>query len=159
MSDAAVEEKKEVVVSDDVKKVLDSINALSGADKAVVILEMVKSMSGLELVDASKLMEEQLDITAAGGGGGMMMMAPAGGDAGGAPAVEEKTDFDVHLTSYGDKKIAVIKAVRTLTGKGLKEAKEIVDGVPAVLAEGLPQEEADKYKAEIEGAGGSVELK
>lgn len=90
--------------------------------------------------------------------GGAVMMAPGGGG-GGEEAAEEKTEFDVVLTGFGDKKIAVIKVVRAATGLGLKEAKELVEGVPKPVKEGISQEDADKLKAEIEEAGGSCEIK
>ncbi len=90
-------------------------------------------------------------------GGGAIMMAPGAGDAG--PAVEEKTEFDVVLTGFGDKKLNVVKVVKNLTGASLMDAKKMVEGVPATLKEGLSKEEADKVKAEVEEAGGSVELK
>lgn len=113
---------------------------------------------GLSLLQAKKLadyMENVHGIKPAGGG--VMMAAPAAGDAG--PAPEEKTDFDVVLTGFGDNKIPVIKVVRAVTGLGLKEAKDLVESVPKPLKEGLPKEEADKLKAEIEAAGGTCELK
>lgn len=90
--------------------------------------------------------------------GGAVMVGPGpGGDDGGA--AEEKTEFDVVLTGFGDKKIAVIKVVRAATGLGLKEAKELVEGVPKPVKEGISQEDADKLKAEIEEAGGACEIK
>jgi large subunit ribosomal protein L7/L12 len=90
-------------------------------------------------------------------GGGMMMMAPAEG--GGAAAVEEKTEFDVVLTGFGDNKIAVIKVVRAETGLGLKEAKDLVEGVPKPLKQGISKEDAEKVKKAVEEAGGTVEIK
>ena len=90
-------------------------------------------------------------------GGGVMMAGPAGAEAA-APA-EEKTEFDVVLTGFGDNKIAVIKVVRAATGLGLKEAKEVVEGAPKAVKEGVSKEDADKLKVEIEGAGGTVEIK
>jgi large subunit ribosomal protein L7/L12 len=113
---------------------------------------------GLSLLQAKKLadyMENVHGIKPAGGG--VMMAAPAAAEAG--PAAEEKTDFDVVLTGFGDNKIPVIKVVRAVTGLGLKEAKDLVESVPKPLKEGLPKEEADKLKAEIEAAGGTCELK
>jgi len=92
--------------------------------------------------------------------GGAVMMAPGGGGgAGGEEAAEEKTEFDVVLTGFGDKKIAVIKVVRAATGLGLKEAKELVEGVPKPIKEGVSEEDANKLKAEIEEAGGACEIK
>ncbi|MEM8666431.1 MAG: 50S ribosomal protein L7/L12 [Planctomycetota bacterium] len=90
-------------------------------------------------------------------GGGAVVMAPAG-DGGGA-AEEEKTEFDVVLTGFGDKKLNVVKVVKNLTGASLMEAKKMVEGVPATLKEAVSKEEAEKVKGEIEEAGGSVELK
>ena len=98
MSDTAVAEKQDVVVSGDVKKVHQSALALSSEDKGQLFVELLKSMTGLELVEASKMIEDQLDVTASGGG--MMMAAPVAADA--AAAEPEQTEFDVHLTSYGD---------------------------------------------------------
>jgi len=89
----------------------------------------------------------------------MAAMPAAGGAGGGAEAAEEKDEFDVVLTAAGDKKIQVIKVVRAVTGLGLKEAKDLVDGAPAAVKEGVNQEEADQIKAQLEEAGGSVELK
>ncbi len=158
MSEAAVEEKVEVVVSDSVKGLLDSAGSLSSEDKGVLILELVKGMTALELVDTGKLMEDVFGVSAAMPMGGMMMAAPAGGE-GGGEAVAEKTDFDVHLSSFGDKKIQVIKTVRSMTGLGLKEAKALVDSAPSTVKEGVPKDEAEKMKAELEAAGATVELK
>jgi large subunit ribosomal protein L7/L12 len=90
-------------------------------------------------------------------GGGAIMMAPAAEE--GAAAAAEKTEFDVVLTGFGDKKLNVVKVVKNLTGASLMEAKKMVEGVPATLKEGIAKEEAEKIKAEIEEAGGSVELK
>jgi large subunit ribosomal protein L7/L12 len=91
-------------------------------------------------------------------GGGVMMAMPSGGEGGGAAAVEKDT-FDVVLTGFGDKKIGVIKVVRAATGLGLKEAKDLVEGVPKPVKEGISKEEAEKLKKELEEAGASVELK
>ena len=90
-------------------------------------------------------------------GGGVMMAAPAAGDGGGA--AEEQTAFDVVLAGAGDKKIQVIKAVRGITGLGLKEAKDLVEGAPKAVKEGVSKDEAEKIKAELEEAGASVEIK
>ena len=91
-------------------------------------------------------------------GGGAVMMAPAGGGEAAAEA-EERTAFDVILSAIGDKKIQVIKAVRAATGLGLKEAKDLVDGAPKPVKEGIPKDEAEKLKGELEEAGASVEIK
>lgn len=92
-------------------------------------------------------------------GGGVMMAAPAGGGGAAAPAAEEKSTFDVILAGFGDKKIQVIKVVRAITGLGLKEAKDLVEGVPKPLKEGVSKEEAEKIKKEIEESGGAVTIK
>src|SRR5579863_884844 len=93
-------------------------------------------------------------------GGGMMMMAPgAGGGGGAAPAAAEKTEFDVMLEGFGDKKIGVIKVVRAATGLGLKEAKDLVEAVPSKIKEGISKEDAEKLKKELEEAGATVSIK
>lgn len=91
--------------------------------------------------------------------GGAVMMAGGGGDGGGGAAEAEKTEFDVVLTGFGDKKLDVVKVVKNITGASLMEAKKMVEGAPATLKEGAPKEEAEKIKADVEAAGGSVELK
>jgi large subunit ribosomal protein L7/L12 len=122
------------------------------------VLETLGKMTVLELVELKKAIEEEWGVTAAAP---MAVAAPgaaaAGGD-GGAPA-EEKTAFDVVITAAGDKKIQVIKVVRAVTGLGLKEAKDLVDGAPGTVKEGVNQEEADSIKAQLEEAGAGVELK
>jgi len=120
------------------------------------VLETLGKMTVLELVELKKAIEEEWGVTAAAP---MAAAAPAaaGGD-GGAPA-EEKSSFDVVITGAGDKKIQVIKVVRAVTGLGLKEAKDLVDGAPGTVKEGVNQEEADSIKAQLEEAGAGVELK
>jgi large subunit ribosomal protein L7/L12 len=116
---------------------------------------------GLTLKQAKELsdyLEEVHGIKPAAGGGAIMMAAPADG-AGGAAVKEEQTEFDVILEAFGDKKIGVIKVVRAATGLGLKEAKDLVEGVPAKIKEGLSKEDAEKLKKEIEEAGGTVSIK
>ena len=115
------------------------------------ILEAIKTMTVLELNDLVKAIEEEFGVTAAA------PVAVVGGGAAGA--AEEKTDFDVVLTSAGDQKIKVIKVVREITGLGLKEAKEAVDGAPKVIKEGATKEEADAVKAKLEEVGAKVTLK
>ena len=121
--------------------------------------EMGDKIAELTLKQAKELSDYLKDVhgiePAAGGGAVMVAAGPA--DAG--PAAEEKTEFDVVLTGFGDKKLNVVKVVKNLTGASLMEAKKMVEGVPATLKEGIAKEEADKIKAEIEEAGGSVELK
>ena len=115
------------------------------------ILDAIKEMSVLELNDLVKAIEEEFGVTAAA------PVAVVGGAAG--AAAEEKTEFDVVLTSAGDSKIKVIKVVREITGDGLKEAKEKVDGAPSTLKEGVSKEEAEQMKAKLEEVGATVELK
>ena len=133
---------------------------------SAVVDEVMDKLKGMTLLEASELVkaiEETFDVDAsAGGGGGMMMMAPgaaaAGGDAGAAE--EEKTEFDIVLESFpADKKIAVLKVVRTITGLGLKEAKEMVEAAPKSIKEGAGKEEAEDAKKQLEEAGAVVALK
>ena len=120
------------------------------------ILDAIGSMSVLELVELKKAFEEKFDVTAAAAA--PVMMAAAGGDAGGE-ATEAQTEFDVVLTGAGDKKIQVIKEVRGLTSLGLKEAKDLVEGAPTNILEGVSKEDADKAKEAVEAAGGTVDIK
>ena len=122
------------------------------------IIEAIGNMSVLDLVELKKAFEETFDVTAAAAAPVMMAAAAGGGDAGGA-ADEEKDEFDVVLTGAGDKKIQVIKEVRGLTSLGLKEAKDLVEGAPSNILEGVSKDDADKAKEAIEAAGGSVEIK
>ena len=122
------------------------------------VLETLGSMTVLELVELKKAIEEEWGVTAAAP---VAVAAPgaapaAGGD---GAAAEEQTAFDVVLTGAGDKKIQVIKVVRAITGLGLKEAKDLVDGAPGNVKEGAAKEEAESIKAQLEEAGASVELK
>jgi large subunit ribosomal protein L7/L12 len=119
------------------------------------VLETLGKMTVLELVELKNAIEEEWGVTAAAPQA-VAVAAPAGG---GDAAAEEKDSFDVVLTAAGDKKIQVIKVVRAITGLGLKEAKDVVDGAPNAVKEGLTKDEADKMKAELEEAGASVELK
>jgi large subunit ribosomal protein L7/L12 len=124
--------------------------------------ELAEKIVGLTLKQAQELVDclkENYGIEPAGGGAVMMAGPGAGAGGGEDEAAEEKTDFDVVLKSAGDKKIQVIKVVRAATGLGLKEAKELVDGAPKPVKEGLPKEEAEKLQKELEEAGGEVELK
>ncbi len=121
------------------------------------VIEFIANMSVLELSEMVKEMEEKFGVSAAAPVA--MMAAGPAGDAGGAEAAEEKNEFDVILTTSGDKKIAVIKEVRAITGLGLKEAKALVDEAPKPVKEGVPKEEAEKIKAQLEEAGAQVELK
>jgi large subunit ribosomal protein L7/L12 len=120
------------------------------------VIEFIAGMSVLELSEMIKAMEEKFGVSAAA----PVAMVAAGAleAAGGAPA-EEKTEFDVILTAHGDKKIQVIKEVRAITGLGLKDAKDLVEGVPKPVKEAISKEEAEKIKAQLEGAGAQVEIK
>ena len=119
------------------------------------ILEAISSMSVMEVVDLISAMEEKFGVSAAAA----VAAAPAaaGGDAGGA--AEEKTEFDVVMTSFGSNKVSVIKAVRGITGLGLKEAKELVEGAPSPVKEGASKDEAEDIKKQLEEAGAAVEVK
>ena len=121
------------------------------------VLETLGKMTVLELVELKKAIEEEWGVTAAAPMAAAAPAAAGGGD-GGAPA-EDKSSFDVVITSTGDKKIQVIKVVRAVTGLGLKEAKDLVDGAPGTVKEGVNQEEADSIKAQLKEAGAGVELK
>ena len=122
------------------------------------LLDAFKEMTLLELSDFVKQFEETFEVTAAAPVAVAAAPAAGGGD-GGAPVAEEQDEFDVILESAGDKKIQVIKEVRALTSLGLKEAKDLVDGAPKPVVEGVNKETAEKAKAALEGAGASVELK
>lgn len=119
------------------------------------IIGAIKELTVLELNELVKMAEEEFGVSAAAG----VMVAAAPGAGGGAEAAEEKTDFDVELTSFGAEKIKVIKVVREITGLGLKEAKDLVEGAPKILKEGVTKEEADSIKAKVEEAGAVVTLK
>ena len=136
----AVEEKKEVEVP---KKFQD-------------LVKQIEELSVLELSELVKVLEEKFGVSAAAPA--MMAMAPQAGGAG-ESAEEEKTEFDVELVAPGDAKIAAIKIVREITGKGLKEAKEIVDAAPKVVKEKVPKAEAEELKKKLEEAGATVNLK
>jgi len=119
------------------------------------ILETIANMSVMDVVELVEAMEEKFGVSAAAA---VAVAAPAaGGDAG--AAAEEKTEFDVVMSSFGDNKVAVIKAVRGITGLGLKEAKDMVEGVPATVKEGASKDEAEEVKKALEEAGAQVELK
>ena len=121
------------------------------------LIEAFKELSLIELSEFVKTFEETFDVTAAAPAA--VAAAPAAGGDGGADAAEEQTEFDVILESAGDKKIQVIKEVRGLTSLGLKEAKDLVDGAPKPVLEKVNKETAEKAKAQLEGAGATVELK
>lgn len=119
------------------------------------ILDAIGNMTVLEVVDLIKAMEEKFGVTAAAA----VVAGPAAGPAAEAAPVEEQTEFNVVLTSFGANKVAVIKAVRALTGLGLKEAKDAVEGVPTTLKEAISKAEAEAAKKELEEAGATVEIK
>lgn len=124
------------------------------------ILEQLKSLTLLEAAELVKGIEEAFGVTAAAPAGGMMMMAPGAGAAAPVEEVEEQTEFDVILDEVpADKKIAVLKVVRGLTGLGLKEAKDLVESTPKPVKEGIAKEAAEAAKKEIEEAGGKVTVK
>lgn len=122
--------------------------------------ELGDQILGLTLLEAKRVVDylKSQGIEPAGGGA-VMMMAGGGGGGGAAEAAPEKTEFDVVLTGFGENKIGVIKVVRAVTGLGLKEAKDLVEGVPKALKEGLSKEDAEKLKAEIAAAGGTCDIK
>ncbi|MEC4747077.1 50S ribosomal protein L7/L12 [Methylomicrobium sp. Wu6] len=115
------------------------------------ILEAVANMTVMEIVDLISAMEEKFGVTAA-----VAVAAPAAGP---AAVVEEQTEFDVILTGFGENKVGVIKAVRTITGLGLKEAKDAVEGVPTTLKEGVSKAEAEEFKKQLLEAGATVDIK
>jgi len=122
--------------------------------------KIADDLSGLTVLEASeltKILEEKWGVSAAAPAA--VAAAPAGQPAGEAGASEEKTEFEIHLATAGDKKINVIKEVRTITGLGLKEAKDLVEGAPSKLKDGVGKEDAEKFKKQLEEAGATVELK
>jgi large subunit ribosomal protein L7/L12 len=124
------------------------------------ILEQLKSLTLLEAAELVKQIEDAFGVTAAAPAGGMMMMAPGAGAAAPVEEVEEKTEFDVILEDVpADKKIAVLKVVRTLTGLGLKEAKDLVEATPKPVKEAIAKEAAEDAKKQLEEAGGKVSVK
>jgi large subunit ribosomal protein L7/L12 len=127
--------------------------AASATDK---VFDELGKMSVLELVELKKKIEDEWGITAAAP---VAIAAPGGGGAGDGAAEEEQTAFDVVLTAAGGQKIQVIKVVRAITGLGLKEAKDVVDSAPKPVKEGIPREEADSIKGQLEEAGATVEVK
>jgi large subunit ribosomal protein L7/L12 len=126
--------------------------AASATDK---VFDELGKMTVLELVELKNKIEDEWGITAAA----PVAVAAAGGGGGGEAAAEEKSSFDVVLTAAGGQKIQVIKVVRAITGLGLKEAKDVVDSAPKPVKEGVPQDEADALKAQLEEAGATVEIK
>lgn len=115
------------------------------------ILESVSNMTVMEIVDLISAMEEKFGVTAA--------VAAAAGPAAGAAAVEEQTEFTLTMTKFGENKVSVIKVIRTVTGLGLKEAKDLVEGAPSVVKEGIPKKDAEDIKKQLEDAGATAEIK
>ena len=124
------------------------------SEKITAIVEEIKSLTILELADLVKEVEETFGVSAAA----MSVAAPAAGGAA-APAAEEKTEFDVVLASFGSSKLGVIKVVREITGLGLKEAKELVEGAPKTIKEGCSKDDAENIKKQLTDAGATVEIK
>ena len=124
------------------------------SEKITKMIDEVKELSVLELNELVKALEEEFGVSAAA-----VAAAPAAGAGAGAAAAEEKTEFDVVLASFGDAKMAVIKAVKDICGLGLKEAKELVESAPKALKEGASKAEAEELKAKLEEAGAKIELK
>ena len=122
------------------------------SEKITALVEQIKTFTILEVAELVKALEEEFGVSAA-------PVAVAGAAAPAAAAAEEKTEFDVVLTSFGSSKLGVIKAVREVTGLGLKEAKELVEGCPKTLKEGVSKEDAEKIKADLTAAGAEVEIK
>ena len=123
------------------------------SDYVAKLVEEIKELKVLELNELVKALEEEFGVSAAA----FAVAAPAAGGA--AAAAEEKTEFDVVMTSFGEKKLDVIKVVRAITGLGLKEAKDMVEGVPSKIKEGASKDEAEELKGKLEEAGATVELK
>ena len=121
------------------------------SEKIIGIVDTIKTLTILEVADLVKALEEEFGVSAAPDAEAAVGAA--------APVVEEKTEFDVVLTSFGSSKLGVIKAVREVTGLGLKEAKELVEGCPKTLKEGVSKEDAEKIKADLTAAGAEVEIK
>jgi large subunit ribosomal protein L7/L12 len=120
------------------------------------ILTAISNMTVMEIVDLVKMMEDKFGVTAAAP---MAMMAAGGAAAAPAAAVEEQTEFAVTMTSFGANKVGVIKVIRELTGLGLKEAKDLVEGVPSLVKDSVPKADADAIKKKLEEAGASAEIK
>ena len=125
------------------------------SEKITAIVEEIKSLTILELADLVKEVEETFGVSAAA----MAVAGPTNGGGAAAPAAEDKTEFDVVLASFGSSKLGVIKVVREITGLGLKEAKELVEGAPKTLKEGCSKDEAESIKAQLTEAGATVEIK
>lgn len=154
-AEAKEEVPKEAESSDEKNVEANHDSPVQVPEKFKGIVEEIEKMSVLDLSELVKILEDKFGVSAAA----PVAVAAAGGGAEGGEAAEEKSEFDIELKAAGDQKIQVIKAVRELTGKGLKEAKDLVDGAPKVLKEAVPKEDAEEAKKKIEEAGGQVELK
>jgi large subunit ribosomal protein L7/L12 len=119
------------------------------------ILDAISNMTVMEIVDLVKMMEDKFGVTAAA----PVAMVAAGGAAAAAPAAEEQTEFNVTMTSFGANKVGVIKVIREITGLGLKEAKDLVEGVPSQVKESIPKADAEAIKKKLEEAGATAEIK
>ena len=119
------------------------------------ILDAISNMTVMEIVDLVKMMEDKFGVTAAA----PVAMAAAAGPAAAAPVVEEQTEFTVTMTSFGANKVGVIKVIREITGLGLKEAKDLVEGVPSLVKESIPKADAEALKKKLEEAGAAAEIK
>ena len=119
------------------------------------ILDAISNMTVMEIVDLVKMMEDKFGVTAAA----PVAMAAAAGPAAAAPAAEEQTEFTVTMTSFGANKVGVIKVIREITGLGLKEAKDLVEGVPSLVKDSVPKADADAIKKKLEDAGAAAEIK
>ena len=120
------------------------------------ILDAISNMTVMEIVDLVKMMEDKFGVTAAAP---VAMVAAGGAAAAAAPAAEEQTEFTVTMTSFGANKVGVIKVIREITGLGLKEAKDLVEGVPSLVKESIPKADADSIKKKLEDAGAAAEIK
>jgi large subunit ribosomal protein L7/L12 len=120
------------------------------------ILDAISNMSVMEVVDLVKMMEDKFGVTAAAP---VAVAAVGGAAAAAAPVVEEQTEFTVNMTSFGANKVGVIKVIREITGLGLKEAKDLVEGVPSVVKDGIPKADADAIKKKLDDAGAAAEIK
>lgn len=152
-------EKKEapVEVAEEPKKEAKAKKKVASGSKAAELIEAVKNMTVLELSELVKALEEEFGVTAAAPV--MAAAAPGAPAAAAAPVEEEQTEFDVVLSNFGSTKIQVIKVVRTITGLGLKEAKDLVDSAPNPVKEAISKEDAEKIKKELEDVGAAVEIK
>lgn len=149
--DASKKEEPKEVAEKNTEAVNKDIEEVDVPAKFKDLVEMVENMSVIELHELVKLLEKKFGVSAAA--------VAVAGNAGGESESEEKDSFDVELTSVGDKKIAVIKAIKEVLGLGLKEAKDFVDGAPNVLKEGMNKAEAEEFKSKIDAAGGQATLK